>query len=349
MIKPILNQVKAFSSLKSHTFTFQYSGTQAVKNRLVIRDNETNTVVFDNEQETMQLKHDVPAETLTNGIAYNAVICAADISGIYSPYSDPILFYCYSDPVFVFTNLAPDQIIRNSSYDLLLSYTQVEGELLNNYQVVLYNAQKTAIRSGAIKYDNFLTETISNLEDKELYYVKAFGSTVNGMDIETAMIPFRISYDFPVSYSNVELENLYNEGIIRVTCNLVSITGESNHVPIYKDNTMIDLTSEGNYVVFNKGFKITNDFYLEMKFNNANCYKTILELKNENLTLSFTYMQGDFTDIGEKTYVLLTAFDGTSKYVLTSEYLDPPSQQELLVLTCYRIDNLYQIHFKKEV
>ena len=194
-------------------------------------------------QETFQLKHIVAANSLSNGKTYNAEIYVIDSSEIMSPVSDKIIFKCFTNPTWSFSNLIPDQIIRNSSYQIQLTYSQTEGELLNSYQISLYNSSQSLLHQSGILYNSdILSYSVSNLSDNRQYYVRATGKTVNGMDLDTSFIPISVNYLSPALYSLITLENQPIDGSIKISYNVQLVTGKSNtDDPTYIDSTKVDL------------------------------------------------------------------------------------------------------------
>ena len=94
LTKPILYSTVAFDASDTHRFTFNVvSGDQVVKNRLTIVNQNTNIVVYDEEQITYAYYHDVPSNILTNGEYYYAFINTYNINGVKSPPSNNIQFY----------------------------------------------------------------------------------------------------------------------------------------------------------------------------------------------------------------------------------------------------------------
>lgn len=67
---PTINKIDVFDATKEFEFEFSYSGTQAVKNRLVIRKNEDYSIVYDKIEERLKLTHTLPANTLINNTTY---------------------------------------------------------------------------------------------------------------------------------------------------------------------------------------------------------------------------------------------------------------------------------------
>ena len=96
----------AFDATQAQVFGFNVvGGDQVTANRLTIRDNATNTVVYQETQETFKYEHTLPANTLTNGTYYNATLATQDVAGTYSAESVPIQFYCFTQPEIEFTNI----------------------------------------------------------------------------------------------------------------------------------------------------------------------------------------------------------------------------------------------------
>ena len=75
LITPIAQVVSAFDATVAQTITFVVEGgNQVVKNKITIRNNTSNAVVWEDTVESYQLQHTIPANTLTNGVNYNYYI-----------------------------------------------------------------------------------------------------------------------------------------------------------------------------------------------------------------------------------------------------------------------------------
>ena len=143
MSKPILNYNlrNAFDSKFDREFEFVYDGNQCFSNRLIVKNNSTNEVVYNQLQDTLQLKHVLPRNTLSNGVQYNARIVAIDANGVSSEESDTILFYCFTTPTFGL-NIANNDVVRSSNKEFVIAYSQQEGEVLQNFQIILSDMSK---------------------------------------------------------------------------------------------------------------------------------------------------------------------------------------------------------------
>lgn len=67
MAKPHVQKITPFDANKPYEISLSWAGNRAHANRILIYDNETNNLVFDDMVSTYTLKHTIPAYTLTNG------------------------------------------------------------------------------------------------------------------------------------------------------------------------------------------------------------------------------------------------------------------------------------------
>ena len=261
MSRPVLYRIDAFDAGDSFTFTFSYSGNQVFSNQFVIRNNLTNAVVYRETISSMQLAHTVPKDTLVNGVCYNACVAVFDNNNIKSDFSEKIVFYCYSTPSLSFSNIDENQIIRNASYPIELSYLQSEGEVLNSYQIFLYNSLMQIVYQSGVKYDvSNLTGVIDQLEDNSAYFVRATGRTLHNMQADTGLVPNSVEYESPPLFALVGLENIKRTGEIKIASNIISIEGSSSpSPPVYMNNDFVDVRDMGAKVWFDKGFCASGD------------------------------------------------------------------------------------------
>jgi len=341
----VLKNQPAFDCAQEHNFSFTWDGNQVFKNRLKIFRNSDNVVVYNQIQTRMQLNHILPANSLpTNGISYSAQVSVFDINGIESPLSSPILFYCYTTPVLSL-NITSNQIIRNSNFNAQISYSQAQGELLKEFQIILYDVNHSQIYSTGVLYPTVTMQAvISSLVNNNKYYLKAIGITVEGTEIDTGFIPFSVSYIQPNSFRQVELTNLPRQGVIRIASHMISVTGKSNpSPPIYIGDSKVDLRVSGSEVLFDEGFSITGDFSLEYVSQDFIPYSTILELPNGTYTIKIKYMLGKFVGQSvQQAYFLLTAQNSLTEYRICSTPMTIPTGQPIY-LFIQRVNNLYEI------
>lgn len=353
MIKPILNQILPFDSTLGKTFDFQWNDNfQAVKNKLVIRNNVTNDIVYNETMVSMVKSHSIPQNVanLLNGGTYNAVISVFDSENNESLPSDAIIFKCFTTPSWYFSNLIEGQIIQDNVYNLQLIYGQLENELLNSFSVSLYDSGNILIHQSETFYNPTVLEyTLSNLEHNKQYSVIASGETVNGMRFSTTKVTFQINYIKPELFALVGIENIKEEASIKISYNVEVITGTSNlENPIYitlEDPTEIDLTADGAYVQFSSGYDLLDNNITQIIMRKPTDYKNILEYNSGNELLEIKYMRGFFaSQVGEKAYFILRIFNSIVTYIVYSNYIDIPNENDQINIFIKRINGLYSIY-----
>jgi len=347
LAKPILYNTAsyAFDATKAHDFEFQYSGSQAFSNTLIVRKNDTNEVVYNASQTTMLLKHTLPAGSLSNGYIYNVCVFTTDRDGNNSELSDPLIFRCYGTPVFDL-NISENQVITASSYNVTTTYSQSEDEPLQSYQVVLYNTKKQPIFTSSIRYDATLPLSINGLEDNASYYIRATGETVNHMPLDTDYIYFMVKYIQPNYYSFLVAENNGTAGVVDLTSFIVSIEGRTldGSDPLFREGDLLD-TVNGSGIVFDHGFKIQSDFLLRLCFYPCGRNVSPLRLSNGTLDIVLTERRGTYSDSnGEKLYYELSINSGKTYYIVRSEYIDVPDDTDILYLWVKKKNSLCELH-----
>lgn len=346
LYKPMLYLVPAFDAREDFIFTFSYLGGSIFKNTILIKNNETNQEVYRNTETTRQLRHTVPANTLTNGKIYNVSIQVIDGDNNVSQFSDPIVIYCFSNPNFTFTNLTENQIVSSSFFEAQLNYSQPEGEKLNQYTIFLYNSNKIEISNSGNLYDtDNLKYIVSNLVNGDYYYLRATGKTIHNMTVDTGYVFFNIRYINPPVYTLLGLENKPEVGAISISPHIIVITGTSNpDPPKYINGIEVDLTEKDSYVQFEGGFNITNDFVIQLIGRNFNDYSDILILDNKNYKIIISYRKGSFDgQDGEKAYFELKAYNAITNYVQMSNYLNIPNENENVYIWIKRKGALFEI------
>lgn len=345
MASPILLQIKAFDSSTEQKFYFTYSGNQTVKNHLKIYKNSDSSLVYDQIQSTFQTYHTVSANTLTNGIQYYAIISSIDVNNNETTFSSPVLFYCYTTPTFLL-NITENQIIQSSTYQVEITYSQIENELLKEFEINLYDSNLSQIFTTDVLYpSNTTSATISSLISNSQYNIRATGITMEGTELDTGYIKFSVTYIQPTFFSQVELTNLPHQAMVRIKSNMISVEGKSNpSPPTYINNEKVDLTTNGSYVVFDSGFSVTGNFTREKLIEKINSYAVIDELNNGTDKIKITQMIGKFAgDTENQVYCVLTASNSISNYRICSNRLPLPTDNQQIYVIYQRINNLYDI------
>lgn len=276
-LKPILHTMNAFDARNGYTFTFGWSGDLIAANELTIVRLSDGKIVYQKQQTEygMVLKHTLaPQEAAFNDQQYSATLKVFRKNGsdyeLMGEASDPVLFWCLTAPSFSFSNseiLTGELLFPTITVDL--KYSQAKGELLSEYQIMLYNQNQTLIDSSGVVYAASVSAyqyTFAGLDDKATYYVRALGATVNGYALDTGMKQLKSQFDYKGVGSTCILENLYPEASIRIQSNYVVTTATyepAGSAPVFVDHTKVDLT-KGGAVTFIDGFELKGDYEIKL-------------------------------------------------------------------------------------
>lgn len=356
LVTPTLLPVAAFDATQQATFTFtvQGSSAQVVANQLIIRNQDTNDIVYQEKQETFTYTHVVNADELTNGTYYNATISTFDTNDNQSQESVPIQFWCYTTPTLQFTNIPSSGIITNSSFNFQFTYTQIENEPINSYVVNLFNSSQVQIATSGVQYATTGTPpysgsyTFTGFENNTVYYVQVTATTTEGTIVSTSLQQFTVQYTRPDLFTLVQLTNNCDEGYVTITSNIILIEGSSNpDPPTYINNQEVDLTDEGSWVQWNEGFSITGDMMARVWFRNPNEYSTLVQFSNTNgQTIKLNFMLGyenvDSTDMEAYIEAYVESVAGYSYYIY-SNYVTPLADTADYVVYLTRVNDIYSL------
>jgi hypothetical protein len=317
---PVITSFQAFDATKDFDITFSYKGNQVYGNQIQIYDNALNEKVYDDTVTSFQLKHLITANTLTNGLSYYVILRVFDKNNSYSDFSSSVLFNCFLSPTFSI-DITSNQIVENSYLDVNISYNSTDGELLNTWQISLYDSGNVLISITDIIYASVsLTTSVSGLINNNKYYIKATGVTLHGMELSTDLIPFNVQYIRPTMFSQVALTNNSINGDVEIQSYMASIEGAANpSPPTYIDDKEIDL-------------KINIPSVLDVFSNGSN-------------TITLFVMKGTFS-IGaeEQLYFLLNVSNGITNYRVATKPMDlPTSDSQQIYIDIRKKDNLYDI------
>ena len=361
---PSIEAIQSFDPAFDTTINYYYEDNQQYKNRIVITDNETSNVVYDKTEDSMRLYATIPANTLTAGKQYLAQVQVYDIDGNYSNLSDAALFYCFTTPTLSFARINNNDVYRNASIQLTLSYSQAQNEEIKNYQFVLYTEDKIAESSSDVIYSSTLSPyTFYGLKNNTKYYLRAYGETVHGMKMDTGYIGVNIQYDVIPANIAFQITNMYKSGYIQIETNILSVGYEiENDNYEFNDDGSVTLTD--NSLTYNEGFEITDDFslFIEAKklpvtrffttndeeislsiINVCSTYYCKLTVKDSDISMCTSLPKARLsTDDG--SYIITD--DGKQIEIIDTSYDD----NEFVVFELKRIKGLYSLnaYYKRE-
>ena len=336
MAKPVILRINPFDANKDYEITLSWSGNRAYANRIIIYDNETNDLVFNDTISTYVLSHIIPAHTLTNGKKYVIQAQTYDAEDIPSPLSDKVLFYTFAAPDFYFENLSDNPEIDNSSFTATVHYYSEDWEDISKYVFYLYDASKKQLLKSNEMTDSFdISYTYKGLDNNTVYYVRCIGVTINGMELDTGYIQISVKFENPNTYARIYAAPLPSQGCIQVATNLIIIqyngTEEFEYI-----NGMIDLRDKTLY--YDEGFLIKDDFTVIIR--GMNLWHTTDIFKMNNGDLGLTLSSRIYTD-GSLRFRLIVP-NGVCNYLLYSDALTF-TNHDMVTISIRRKNNIYEL------
>ncbi len=286
MARPQIMRINPFDANKDYEITLSWMGNRAHANRIVIYNNETNEVVFDDTVSSFALTHIIPAHTLQNNKKYVIEAQTFDVENIPSAMSNKVLFFTFATPDFYFENLAENPLIDNSSFTAFVHYYSEDWEDISKYKFYLYDSSRKQLLESEEKTDDLeISYTYKGLDNNTVYYIRCVGVTVNGMELDTGYTEITVKFENPNDYARIYATPIPKQGCIQVASNLIIIqyngTDEFEYI-----NGMIDLRDKVLY--YNEGFLIEKDFTAIIRGINLWQTKDIFKMSNcdYGLTLS---------------------------------------------------------------
>lgn len=353
MTKPIAQPLSAFDATTNHTFYFTSSGgSQVVYNRIIIRNNSTNAIVYNNLVESFKFEHIVPSGTLTNGTYYNYTITTYDVNSVASEPSIAVAFYCYTTPTITFTNIPVGNIVTSSSFSFDVTYDQVQDELLDTLTINLYDVNGSLISTSGNMYNSgnpplTFSHLFSGFSDNTIYKISSRAVSINGTITDTGLIQFITSYYSPTMFSILELTNSCDGGYVEIKNNMIIIEGQSfPSPPTYIGGTEVDLRSTNAYVRWVNGYTIADNFTMGLWGRSYTRDVAIYTLANTNGNISVKFVDDyPYGSTTLQTCAELTVYDGlgNKQYTMYSNYIPTTSLSGNIFIWTRRINNIYEL------
>ena len=339
-----IHPIEPFDASIGTIINFTWNGNQIHQVKCTIKNNETGEIVYMDTISSMKQQYNIPANSgLINGTYYVAYITVFDVDGNESSIQDiGTPFYCFTTPEFSLS-IRENDIVKASAYQVSITYSHSENEILDSYEIILYSYGKTQLQSsGTIYNTDNLTYTISSLENANQYYIRAIGTTLHGMALDTGYILFSVSYIQAQLFSTLELNNRAKIGAIEYKSNIISTEATSEKEVEYIDGTKADLRD--NSITFDVGFEVSGDFTKIFKFEKPNINEVIVSFTGEGIIGNIYYREGEYSDSnGFKAYFELVVDTYGTKYVRMSNYVNIPDDSQQFSLLVNKIGNYYDL------
>lgn len=341
MAKPSVVRLTPQDATQDFKITMTYSNTLPYSNRIVIYDATTLAVLYDNTTTNLNysIEHIVPANTLTNGKKYAIQGQVFDINGNGSSLSDKMYFWCLATPSFYFENIENGKIFDTASIFATLVYEQSDWEDIGEYRFYLYDEIKQLLLESESFYDTeHLTYSYKGLSDDKFYYIRAVGSTVNGIQMDTGYIRIFINYENQEDYKLIYAECNENNSIVTYQTNFKVINPSGTKDGDFEyENGWINLIDKT--LIYDQNFIVDGDFTISIR--GRDMYKNATILKCLNKKTGFT-LSSHIYDDGSMRYKLVVP-NKLCNYIL---YSDPivPSGLDIITIHIRRINNVYQLY-----
>ncbi len=336
MSRPIIKKILPFDADKEQDIFLAWTGSRAHANRIIIRSNETNEVTFDDTISTYELRHTIPAGTLTNGKSWTMEALVYDGENIASASSEKVLFYTFKTPDFDFKDIPQNHQINSASFTASISYHSQDWENISSYVFYLYDSTGKQLVKSNTMHDIFnIAFTYRGLENNTAYAIRCTAVTVHGMILDTGLKDIQVKYENPNTYARIYTTALPEQGCVQVASNLIVIQYNGTDHFSY-ENSMIDLI--GKTLCYDEGFLIEDDFTVIIRGKNLWQTADILKMKNDGpgLTLSSRI----YTD--ETLRFRLLVPNGVCSYLLYSDE-QIFTANDMVTIVLRRKSNLYQL------
>lgn len=316
---PSLMAIGIFDPAEPYDVRFTYTGSQSVKNRLVITDPETYETLYDRTLLTMKLLHTIPAGILQTNKCYTAAVQVFDADDNKSSLSESALFYCYTKPDFFIAGIP--SVCKSATIMLPLSYLQPEGETLKSYQFFMCDANHNILnRSDTFYTEDHLHYSFNGLQNHYTYCFRAIGETSHGYRLDTGYYTVEVDYNVVPTNAVLMLENEYRRGYISIKTNIKSIGYELKNNNYLFQDAAVTLYG-GNYVKYNEGFSLGGDFSLFVEAKKLPS-GTFLQAENGSFTLSIVRVCDlYYCELKADDYVIYSPLPKACVSTMSDDYL----------------------------
>jgi hypothetical protein len=295
ILKPTVSSIIPFDATKDYVLSFNLdpSTDQCFGNRIIIRNNATNAVVYDHTVTRFLLTNNIPLGTLSNGVIYKITVAYFNLSGTYSSFSDGTIFKCLATPLVAISNLTPNQTIASNSYTPTGSWIQGNGDVLNTYALYLYDSNGVLLQSSPTLFfapSNVIQYQFTALMNNTRYGIQLRTLSSTGVQVDTEIIYFTSQYVAPTFAGSLGLENFPEQGAIKVTSHAVQIIGNIGSGTVnYIGDDYIDLRNGMIYFSNAEGMTAFSDFTLDIFLKNIIVDVPFLVLASPQGNISLVY------------------------------------------------------------
>lgn len=346
LLKPVISSIANFDATQNYTLNFQIDSNsdQCFGNRIIIQNNSTSTVVYDNIVTSFLLQHLIPQNTLVNGIIYKITIAYFNLSGTYSSFSDGTIFKCLATPITTISNITTNQIVASNSYNFTGTWIQADGDTLQSYEYYLYDGNGTLLQSSATLFyapSNVIEYQFSAFTNNTVYGVQLKTLSSSGVEVDTGIIYFTVQYIAPTFTGNLSLTNLPTQGGVQVLSNVLQIIGQIGSGSIaYQSSDFVDLRNGMVYFDTTHGMSAFSNFTLRIFVKNIISDTPFLTLVSPQGTISICWQSWNGCINATKTIT-----NGLSKYNIFGQSVSLTTSNTVFIFL-QQINNYMNIQYE---
>jgi len=331
LLKPLISQIVPFDATKNYTLNFliDSSSDQCFGNRIIIKNNSTNVTVYDNIATSFLLQHLIPSGTLQNGTIYKITVAYFNLSGTYSSFSDGTIFKCLATPVVSISNITSQEVIASNTFTPQGSFSQVNGDTLSTYEYYLYDGNGVLLQSSPTLF--YLPSLVceyqfTNFINDEKYGLSLHTMSTNGIEVDTDIVYFTISYIAPTFSGVLDLINLPEKGAVEVQSDAIQIIGKVTGTFSYQNGEKIDLT-EG-VLSFNntQGMTVFSNFTSKLFIENISIDKPCFILSSPQGNIKLCWKSWNNCINATKTIT-----SGINEYNIFHQEINPTTNNTVVV------------------
>lgn len=290
LTRPILDSISIFDATTEYKFTYKaIGGDQIYGNNVEIRNSSTNAIVYNQTINNFRFEHILNANTLTNGVTYTIRIRTKNQNGLFSDWSDSVIFTCYSKAIVRITNLTNNQLVNNQSYNFTGSYSQAQSIGIHSYRFFLYDHNQVMIGASVSKYDDLLEHTFSGFINGRAYFVELRVLNEKNIESSSGLIRFTSEYITPNLSATLELANDKDSASIKINIELIRVLfSNTGGTYSFEDTTWINL--KDGKIHADDGFSLNNEWTLQMWCKDItinNPFLTFYDRDNNTITLQY--------------------------------------------------------------
>jgi len=182
------------------TFSAQVNGTIITDYQLIIKNNDTNAILYDSTKVHLTiplydksiLNHEVPLSSVENGLNCKWILLVYENITLVT--SGETFFKTYGIPTVVLT---VPEIIDKQIYSFLAIYSHPQNITVKKFKFVLYDINDNVITDGEYFYHSNLTYTFDGFLNSNTYKVECIVIDQNDIVTTSEKQSFNVAYSQP--------------------------------------------------------------------------------------------------------------------------------------------------------